>query len=100
MGFHPQTLAVFGIMADKDIDAVIAALKPRVDRWLVATLPPPRGATAMLLRRHLEQAGVVADAIRTFDDAGAAYRAAREMAAEADRIIVFGSFLTVAAALA
>ncbi|HEV8552387.1 MAG TPA: bifunctional tetrahydrofolate synthase/dihydrofolate synthase [Casimicrobiaceae bacterium] len=100
MGFHPQTLAVFGIMADKDIDAVIAALKPRVDRWLVATLPPPRGATAMLLRRHLEQAGVGADAIRTFDDAGAAYRAAREIAAEADRIIVFGSFLTVAAALA
>jgi dihydrofolate synthase/folylpolyglutamate synthase len=100
MGFHPQTLAVFGIMADKDIDAVIAALKPRVDRWLVATLPPPRGATAMLLRRHLEQAGVVADAIRTFDDAGAAYRAAREIAAEADWIIVFGSFLTVAAALA
>jgi len=100
MGFHPQTLAVFGIMADKDIDGVIAALKPRIDRWLVATLPPPRGATAMSLRRHLEQAGVVADAIRTFDDAGAAYRAAREIAAEADRIIVFGSFLTVAAALA
>jgi dihydrofolate synthase / folylpolyglutamate synthase len=100
MGFHPQTLAVFGIMADKDIDAVIAALKPRVDRWLVATLPPPRGATAMLLRRRLEQAGVAPDAIRTFDDAGAAYRAAREIAAEADRIIVFGSFLTVAAALA
>ena len=100
MGFHPRTLAVFGIMADKDIDGVIAALKPRVDQWLVATLPPPRGATAMLLRRHLEQAGVVANAIRTFDDAGAAYRAAREIAAEADRIIVFGSFLTVAAALA
>jgi dihydrofolate synthase/folylpolyglutamate synthase len=100
MGFHPQTLAVFGIMADKDIDAVIAALKPRVDRWLVATLPPPRGATAMLLRRRLEQAGVAPDAIHTFDDAGAAYRAAREIAAEADRIIVFGSFLTVAAALA
>ena len=100
MGFHPQTLAVFGIMADKDIDAVIAALMPRVDQWLVATLPPPRGATAMLLRQRLEQAGIAPDAIRTFDDAGAAYRAAREIAAEADRIIVFGSFLTVAAALA
>ena len=100
MGFHPQTLSVFGIMADKDIDAVIAALKPRVDQWLVATLPPPRGATAMLLRQRLEQAGIAPDAIRTFDDAGAAYRAAREIAAEADRIIVFGSFLTVAAALA
>jgi dihydrofolate synthase/folylpolyglutamate synthase len=100
MGFHPQTLAVFGIMIDKDIGAVIAALKPRVDRWLVATLPPPRGATAALLRARLEEADVAADAIQTFADAGAAYRAARELAAEADRILVFGSFLTVAAALA
>jgi dihydrofolate synthase/folylpolyglutamate synthase len=100
MGFHPQTLAVFGIMADKDIDAVIGALKGRVDRWLVATLPPPRGATAALLRERLERSGVRADAIRAFDDAGEAYSAARGIAAEADRIIVFGSFLTVAAALA
>jgi len=46
MGFHPRTIAVFGILADKDIDAVIAALLPRVDRWEVATLPPPRGASA------------------------------------------------------
>lgn len=100
MGFHPRTLAVFGIMADKDIDAVIAALKPRVDQWLVATLPPPRGARAILLRARLEAAGVPAQDILTFEDPGAAYRMARERAAEADRIIVFGSFLTVAAALA
>jgi len=99
MGFHPQTLAVFGIMSDKQIDAVITALKPRTDRWLVATLPPPRGATSALLRARLEEAGVAAGAILTFDDPGAAYRAAREMATEADRIAVFGSFLTVAAAL-
>jgi dihydrofolate synthase / folylpolyglutamate synthase len=100
MGFHPQTVAVFGIMADKDIDAVIAALKPRVDRWLVATLPPPRGATAGFLRARLEEAGVAASAILTHDDPAAAYRVARETVTEADRIIVFGSFLTVAAALA
>jgi len=100
MDFHPRTLAVFGIMADKDVDAVIAALKPRVDRWLVATLPPPRGATSTLLRARLERMGVAADAILAYEDPGAAYRAARGMAAEADRIIVFGSFLTVAAALA
>ena len=96
-----RTLAVFGIMVDKDIDAVIAALKPRVDRWLVATLPPPRGATAAHLRARLERAGRGG---RRDPDVSttraAAYRAAREMAAEADRILVFGSFLTVAAALA
>lgn len=100
MGFYAQTWAVFGVMADKDIDAVIAALKPRVERWLIATLPPPRGATAALLRARLDRAGVAADAILIFENPSAAYRAAQEFAAETDRIIVFGSFLTVAAALA
>ncbi len=100
MGFHPRTWAVFGIMADKDIGSVIAALLPRVDRWYVASLPPPRGATALDLRQRLETAGVAPAAIRDFDDPDSAYRAAREAVTEADRIIVFGSFLTVAAALA
>ena len=100
MGFHPQTCAVFGIMADKDIGSVITALLPRVDRWYIASLPPPRGATAQDLRLRLEAAGVAPAAIRDFNDPASAYRAAREVVAEADRIIVFGSFLTVAAALA
>jgi dihydrofolate synthase/folylpolyglutamate synthase len=99
MAFHPETVAVLGILRDKDIDGVIAAVRSRVDRWLVATLPPPRGASAQLLRERLEAAGVAPQAIRSFDDPGDAYRAARESASEADRIIVFGSFLTVAAAL-
>ena len=100
MGFHPRTWAVFGIMADKDIDSVIAALLPRVDRWYIASLPPPRGATALDLRLRLEAAGVAPADIRDFADPASAYRAVREAVAEADRIIVFGSFLTVAAALA
>jgi dihydrofolate synthase/folylpolyglutamate synthase len=100
MGFHPRTIAVFGILSDKDIDAVIAPLLRRVDRWEVATLPPPRGASAQLLRQRLQDAGVAPDAVREHADAAAAYGAAREEAAEADRIIVFGSFLTVAAVLA
>ena len=100
MGFHPRTWAVFGIMADKDIDSVIAALLPRVDRWYIASLPPPRGASALDLRLRLEAAGVAPADIRDFADPASAYRAAREAVAEADRIIVFGSFLTVAAALA
>jgi dihydrofolate synthase/folylpolyglutamate synthase len=100
MGFHPETWAVFGVMADKDIDGVIAALRPRVDRWLVATLPPPRGASASMLRARLEAAGVAGEAIREFDAPAPAYHAACGEVAEADRIIVFGSFLTVAAALA
>jgi dihydrofolate synthase/folylpolyglutamate synthase len=67
---------------------------------LIASLPPPRGATSALLHARLTGLGVAPDAILSYQDPGAAYRAAREIATEADRIIVFGSFLTVAAALA
>lgn len=100
MGFYPETWAVFGIMADKDIDGVARALRSRIDHWLLVTLPPPRGARAALLRARLEAAGVTPAAIQEFDGVAAAYRFAYEAVAEADRIIIFGSFLTVAAALA
>ena len=100
MGFHPRTIAVFGMLADKDIGGVVAAMIPRVDRWHVATLPPPRGASAASVRDALAAAGVASADVHTFDDVASAYRAARGEADEADRIAVFGSFLTVAAALA
>jgi dihydrofolate synthase/folylpolyglutamate synthase len=99
MGYHPRTLAVFGMLSDKDIDGVIDALAPRIDHWRLATLPGPRGARADDLARHLRAHGVAPDAIATFDDVPAALAAAQGDAHEADRIAVFGSFLTVAAAL-
>ena len=100
MGFHAHTYAVLGMLADKDIDGVIAPLRERVDRWFVASLPGARGASAAQLREHLLRAGVKEDAIRSFDDVATAYETAANSAGEADRIVVFGSFLTVAAALA
>ncbi|HEX9301168.1 MAG TPA: bifunctional tetrahydrofolate synthase/dihydrofolate synthase [Casimicrobiaceae bacterium] len=99
MGFHPQTTAVFGMLADKDIAGVISAVRSRVDRWNVATLPGPRGASAAALRAELLRNGVMPETIRSFDDVGAALGAARAEAHEADRIAVFGSFLTVGAAI-
>jgi dihydrofolate synthase/folylpolyglutamate synthase len=99
MGYFAQTVAVFGMLADKDLAGVIAATAARIDRWFVATVPGPRGATADVLREALTNAGIAPAAIRMFDDVETAFAAAREAVAEADRIIVFGSFLTVAAAM-
>jgi dihydrofolate synthase/folylpolyglutamate synthase len=99
MGFHPQTTAVFAMLADKDIDGVIDAVRQRVDRWEVATLRGPRGASAERLRERLLAAGVTPQAVRTHDDPVRAYEAAAAASGDADRIVVFGSFLTVAAAL-
>ncbi len=100
MTFFARTFAVFGMLADKDIAGVAAAVRSRIDRWYVATLPGPRGASAATVRAALVKAEVAASAIHCFDEVGSALAAARAEVGEADRIIVFGSFLTVAAALA
>jgi dihydrofolate synthase/folylpolyglutamate synthase len=100
MGYFPRTLGVFGMLADKDIEGVVRALSPRIDAWYVAPLPGPRGASAPRIESALLDAGVARDAVRAFSDVGKAFEAARSDANEADRIAAFGSFLTVAAALA
>lgn len=106
MGFHRHTYAVFGAMQDKDIDGVIAHLKPCVDHWCVTDLPLPRAASAAVLQQKLSQAGVdlqaggVADStINTFASPAEAFANAQSRANANDRIVVFGSFLTVSGVL-
>lgn len=100
MGYYPRSVAVFGMLFDKDIAGVVAAVRGRVDRWYVAPLPGVRGATASTVFLALTAAGVAEEAIAVFPDVAAALAAAQGDVDEADRIIVFGSFLTVAAASA
>jgi dihydrofolate synthase/folylpolyglutamate synthase len=85
---------VFGMLADKDIAGVVEKLKGRVDNWHLATLPGPRGVTADRLAEILAASGVEKGVFR-HDSPAAAYEAARAKAGENDRIVVFGSFLTV-----
>jgi dihydrofolate synthase/folylpolyglutamate synthase len=94
-----RTLAVFGMLKDKDIAGVAAALAGRIDGWWVAGLPGERGASAEQVRAALEAARVAVPA-ESCADAAAAFRRAREAAGPDDRIVVFGSFLTVSAVLA
>ncbi|KQQ33294.1 bifunctional folylpolyglutamate synthase/dihydrofolate synthase [Duganella sp. Leaf126] len=102
MGFHPYTYAVFGSMQDKDIDGVIAAMAEHVDHWCLATLPSPRSATASELAAKVQivQPDRAERTITIFDDPAAAYANAVSRAGENDRIVVFGSFLTVAGVMA
>lgn len=99
MGFYPETWAVFGMLNDKDVEGVVDLIKRRVDHWLLAGLPGPRGLKAEALAERLRAAGVEAD-IRCFDAPADAFAAAQQAAGEGDRILAFGSFLTVADVLA
>ncbi|MDR1228942.1 MAG: bifunctional tetrahydrofolate synthase/dihydrofolate synthase [Azoarcus sp.] len=101
MGFYPGTWAVFGMLADKDVEGVAARLAARIDRWLPCALPGPRGLSAEALAARLRATGVANEAVGDgFASPAAAFAFARESAAANDRIVVFGSFLTVASVLA
>lgn len=92
-----RTLAVVGILADKDAGGVIQALADRVDEWYTAALAGARGRSDVelkdLLIAHGHRATAAGDVI-------AACRIARQTAQPGDRIVILGSFHTVAPALA
>jgi dihydrofolate synthase/folylpolyglutamate synthase len=101
-GFFPVTHAVFGMLGDKDIAGVIARLGDRIDHWHVAPTPGARGVAAEHVAQLLRAAGAGQGKDRsiTVHDTLQAAFAAAEGAAEADaRILVFGSFTTVAAVM-
>jgi dihydrofolate synthase/folylpolyglutamate synthase len=97
MAYHPYTYAVFGAMADKDIDGVLKPLLNIVDYWYCTDLPTPRAASASDLAKRLRAFNKEA---LVFMDPGAAYQAALDKAGEGDRILIFGSFYTVAGVMA
>lgn len=92
--------AVFAMLADKDHAAVIAALRPHVDEWYVAGLGGARGLSAADLAAHLHAAGVPAQRVHVSEGVADAYHLACSAAQEDDKILVFGSFHTVADVLA
>lgn len=105
MGFHRYTYAVFGIMDDKDIAGVLAPMAGLVDHWCVADLPSPRSASSSALADKvaaLRPAGAKdADfSVSLFPDPAAAFANAVSRSEENDRIVVFGSFYTVAGVMA
>jgi dihydrofolate synthase/folylpolyglutamate synthase len=85
------------MLADKDIDGVIDALRGRVTHWLPCSLEGIRAASAEDLASRLRAAGI--EPAGCFGSASEALVCAQENAGEDDRILAFGSFLTVAAAL-
>jgi len=102
MGFHPRTHVVFGAMHDKDLAAIFRRMAPIVDSWCFTDLPTPRAATALQLKvMHEELAlkGPGPVAVSTHASPVEALDQALLRSDPTDRIVVFGSFLTVGAVL-
>ncbi len=119
MGYFPYTYAVFGAMQDKDIQGIVKALGDRIDHWYLTDLPTSRAMSAEQIQDILQHTGLAATAplthaapsssrkstaqqtrtIHCDTTPKAAYQNARKQAAMGDRIVVFGSFYTVAGIL-
>jgi len=93
-----RTIAVCGILADKDVEAIVAALAPQVGRWIAVGLDGPRALAPAELARRIGQAG--ARSVVAVADVAAGLAQARVDCGPGDRVIVFGSFLAVGPALA
>ena len=100
IGYAPYTHAVFGMLADKDVAGVVHLLDGKIDFWYLCSLPEPRGTSANALAQILATAGAnnaaIQGGVSKHDNPAAAFAAARARAGDNDRILVFGSFLTVA----
>lgn len=99
MGFFEKTIAVVGMLADKDVAGTLAPLAGKVDVWLLAGLDVARGASAEALAAALPGRPAGAAPVECFASPQDAFTRAAKLAGENDRILGFGSFHTVAAVM-
>lgn len=93
-----RTRALFALMADKDLDGLVQPLRGHFEQWWLGDLPDnPRALPAAELARHLAAQGI--DHTLRGESVGDAFEAALASLEPGDRLVVFGSFFTVAAAL-
>jgi dihydrofolate synthase / folylpolyglutamate synthase len=95
-----KTIAVVGILGDKDSEAISSLLKPWVDRWIVCTLHEPRGLPAQDLAKRMKAGGGLDDStVQLAGSAEEGFAAAKALAVPGDRVVVFGGFNIVGSAL-
>lgn len=93
-----RTLAVFELMQDKDVAGIVSALHAQIDGWYIGELADnPRAAKAAILTTILHEQQI--DAVQAHASVDMAFDAALAAAQNGDRVVVFGSFFTVAAVL-
>lgn len=95
------TVAVFSALADKDLDGICAPLAPWLKAWHLGPITDagPRGLAVDELARRLAD-HLPAEILHPHRSLAEALAAARLAAGAQGRVLVFGSFHTVAAVMA
>lgn len=91
-----HTYAVFSMLGDKDIAQSIALMAPHFQAWFAAPLANARAASLQQLQAAFAKNSIKAK----FDEKIAeSLQSAQQIAQTGDRIVIFGSFNTVAEAM-
>lgn len=96
-GFAGRTIAIVGMLDDKDVEQVVEHLDARVEEWIAVTADSPRAIDAAELGRRI--GAVASGGCQVADSLHAAMQFAEEMAGDSDRVLVTGSFYLVGPAL-
>ena len=91
-----RTIAVCGMLADKDVGSVVETLRGSVDTWIAASTDGPRALEDAALAVRAVASGVMMTPGGTVPEA---LQRAAALATPGDRVVVFGSFHTVGPAL-
>jgi dihydrofolate synthase/folylpolyglutamate synthase len=92
-----RTIAVCGVLGDKDIDGIVGEVGHSFDAWVIVGLQGARALAPDALATRVRNLGANVEAVAA--DVVAGCLAAQALAEAGDRIVVFGSFLTVGPAL-
>ena len=95
-----KTIAVLAMLGDKDYQQVIKVLSTSFTHWMLASSEGVRGLSSLELANQLALNGVASNSVIEHDTPLHAFTHAVTMASKQDRIVVFGSFVTVGAVLA
>ncbi|MBU6960869.1 bifunctional tetrahydrofolate synthase/dihydrofolate synthase [Pseudomonas sp. CVAP len=91
-----RRLAVFGLLADKDLDGVVGELSGSVQHWAVAPLDSARARPVADLQAALQNLGA---SVTSYASVADALEGQCALATAEDEILLFGSFYCVAEAL-
>lgn len=86
--------ALFAMMRDKDIAAVITLMRERVADWYLVPLSNPRAATPAQLSEFFQQQGIK-NVHGGYENFKAVFDDVRHKASSGDMILIFGSFFLV-----
>lgn len=91
--------AVFAILSTKDVDSVVRTVAPLVEHWYLAEPESAHALPVDRLRGVVEQHTNKLNSVQCFNSVSEAYDSAMRNIRNGERLLVFGSTMTVAEAL-